>query len=150
MTGAFFIPFQKAHHLPNGHTLGKKERLKSRKQLDRLFKEGRALTVPPFRVLFILEPQSAEAPVPALQFSVGASIRNFKKAVDRNLIKRRVREAYRQQKIGLENALNAQGGTLRIFFIYTARELPEWDLVNAKMQLALQELEKEIARSPRP
>jgi ribonuclease P protein component len=91
-----------------------------------------------------------DAPVPTLQFGVGASSRNFKKAVDRNLVKRRIREAYRQQKTGLENVLSEQGSTLRVFFIYTARELPEWDLVNAKMQLALQKLEKEIARSPRP
>ena len=118
--------------------------------MDLLFKEGKALSIPPFRVLFLTEGRSEEVRVPLLQFGVGASSRNFKKAVDRNLIKRRVREAYRQQKGGLQQALEAQGTALRVFFIYTAREIPYWEPLNAKMQLALQKLEKEIVRSPRP
>jgi ribonuclease P protein component len=117
--------------------------------MDLLFKEGKALSQPPFRVLFIAEARSEEARVPMLQFGVGASSRNFKKAVDRNLIKRRVREAYRQHKGGLMQALSAQGLVLRVFFIYTAREIPEWEPLNAKMQLALQKLEKEVGRFPR-
>jgi ribonuclease P protein component len=117
--------------------------------MDLLFKEGRALSLPPFRVLFLMEALAAEAPVPVLQFGVGASSRNFKKAVDRNLIKRRVRETYRQQKGGLVQALSAQGLVLRVFFIYTAREIPDWEPLNAKMQLALQKLEKEVGRFPR-
>jgi len=129
--------------------LGKKERLKSRKQLDLLFKEGKSVSMPPFRILYILDDRQG-AVLPRLQFGVGASSRNFKKAVDRNLIKRRIRESYRLQKAPLELALAERDAILRIFFIYTGRELPPYEALYGKMQLALQKIEKEIARQQRP
>jgi ribonuclease P protein component len=126
-------------------TLGKSERLKSRKQLDELFRTGRSFSQPPYRVLFAVEPR-IDAGTAMLQFGVGASSRHFKRAVDRNLIKRRIREAYRQQRQALETTLQQQGSSMKIFFICTARELPEWDILAEKMGSALIKLEKEIAR----
>ncbi len=127
------------------HTLGKAERLKSRKQLDALFRSGKAFNLPPYRVLFSTAPLTDEK-VPALQFGVGVSSRHFKRAVHRNLVKRRIREAYRQQRHALEALLREKGLAMQLFFICTARELPEWDLLNDNMGLALQKLEKDLAR----
>ena len=126
-------------------TLGKTERLKSRKQLDELFRSGRSFSHQPYRVLYAVSP-SADPKAPAIQFGVGASSRHFKHAVDRNLVKRRIREAYRQQRQALEAALQAQGSVMKVFFICTAREIPEWDVVFDKMGSALIKLEKDIAR----
>jgi len=126
-------------------TLGKSERLKSRKQLDELFRSGRSFSQPPYRVLYSVEPRIDTLAAP-LQFSVGASSRHFKRAVDRNLVKRRIREAYRQQRQDLETALQQKGLSMKVFFICTAREIPDWEALFNKMGSALVKLEKEIAR----
>jgi len=108
-------------------TLGKKERLKSRKQIEQLFKQGKSFAIYPFKIYYVLNsiqitprpenstdsrlwtPPSAKAtggkPDSRLLFGVGAGTRNFKKAVDRNRIKRLTREAYRLQKNALQQKL---------------------------------------------
>ena len=79
--------------------LSKKERLKSRTQIEFLFEKGRTITVFPIRMNFLF--LEAEKPHQAV-IGVTASKRYFKKAVDRNRIKRLLREAYRLQKKGVE------------------------------------------------
>ncbi len=59
-----------------------------------------------------------------MRFGVGVSSKNFKKAVDRNRVKRVVREAYRLQKNELQEQLKERGVGMNIFFIYTGKELP--------------------------
>ena len=68
---------------PNG--FGKTEKLKSRKQIDDLFARGKSFAIPPIRVSFQFLPAQEK---PVFQAGVTASKRNFKKAVDRNRIKR--------------------------------------------------------------
>jgi ribonuclease P protein component len=101
-------------------TLGKNERLKSRKQIEYLFSEGKKLTLAPFRIHYSLN----KSETASLQFGAGASSRTFKKAVDRNRIKRLMREAYRLQKETLQQKLKDQGSQLCVFFIYTGKEMP--------------------------
>lgn len=79
--------------------------------------------------------------VQSLQFGVGVSARNFKKAVDRNRVKRLLREAWRLQKVPLQGRLNEKGMVLRLFVIYTGRELPVQKAVSEKMSLAIERLE---------
>ncbi|MES1226963.1 MAG: ribonuclease P protein component, partial [Bacteroidota bacterium] len=76
-------------------TLGKKERLKSRKSIEQLFNEGKSFAVSPCRVFYMILPFNATSTSFIVQFGAGVSTKNFKKAVDRNRIKRLVREAYR-------------------------------------------------------
>lgn len=77
------------------NTLKKKERLKSRKLIKKLFEEGKAIKKFPLRLIY-LSVDSLSSTSPQASFSVPK--RNFKKAVDRNRIKRLLREAYRQEK----------------------------------------------------
>ena len=77
------------------NTLGKKERLKSRKLIGRLFEEGTSIKNFPFRLVYLSTEITSVFSVKA-SFSVPK--RNFKKAVDRNRIKRLIREAYRLEK----------------------------------------------------
>ena len=109
-------------------TLGKSERLKSRKLIDELFNEGRSFVQAPFRVYYKL----SETGKPGLQFGVGVSTKNFKKAVDRNRVKRQMREAYRLQKNPLSKAIDSTSRQLNLFLIYTGKELPNYQDVYAK------------------
>lgn len=117
-------------------TLKKEERLKRRKIIEQLFSEGRAVTAFPIRVQYKIVGQLT-AP---LQAGFSVSSRNFKKAVDRNRIKRLMREAYRLQKNPLQEALQTKEQKLALFLIYTGKELPEYTLVYEKVEMVLRKL----------
>jgi ribonuclease P protein component len=80
-----------------------------------------------------------------LQAGFGASSRQFKRAVDRNRIKRLCREAWRLQKQALQQCLNDKGLYMAVFFIYTGKGLPDYPMVTQKIGVALQRLIKEIS-----
>ncbi len=124
--------------MPKQFTLGKKERLKSRKLTEQLFSEGKKFSVAPIRVLYLL--QDAEEPL--LQLGVSASSKVFKKAVDRNRIKRLLREAWRLQKNELWKELQLQKKRLFVFLIYTGRELPEYREILSKSTKVIEKLRK--------
>ena len=137
------------------YTWTKAEKLKSRKRIEWVFKEGKSLSVFPFKVFFLLinpppppapsaPPSRASAPPSPLQAGFGAGSRHFKKAVDRNRIKRLSREAYRLQKQPLIDLLAEKGISMAVFFIYTGKELPDHSTVKAKIGVALQKLIKEV------
>ena len=129
-------------------TLGKDERLKSRKQIGQLFDMGKSFVVTPFRVYFILNDElSASNERSPLQFGVSASSKNFKKSVERNRIKRLTREAWRLQKNEIEDKLRASIKQLNVFFIYTGKELPDFTTVKDKVSVALKKLVDKIDES---
>jgi ribonuclease P protein component len=79
-----------------------------------------------------------------MKVGVGVSKRHFKKAVDRNRIKRLMREAYRLQKLPLQNILKEKKYSLQVFFIYTGKELPEYLLIKEKIATVLLQLQQKI------
>ncbi len=80
-----------------------------------------------------------------LQATFSVSSKNFKKAVERNRIKRVMREAYRLQKNSLQNQLKADQKNLAIFIIYNDKKLPEFENIFEKMHGALDRLSKIIS-----
>lgn len=76
----------------------------------------------------------------SLQAAFGVSARVFKKAVDRNRIKRLMREAYRLQKPELVAAITDSNKKLAIFFLYVGKELPEFEVVKEKLEVILKKL----------
>ena len=125
-------------------TWTKKEKLKSRKQIERVFREGRSFSLFPFKVCFLLQSLDEAGAKSPLQAGFGAGSRHFKKAVDRNRIKRLSREAYRLQKKPLLQSLEEKRLSLAVFFIYTGRELPDYVTVTDKIGVALQKLIREL------
>jgi ribonuclease P protein component len=132
------------------YTLGKTERLKSRKIIEQLFKEGKSFSNFPFRVLYIpVNKDTAPATVKhqqlaPLQCGFGVSTRHFKKAVHRNRVKRLLREAWRLQKNELQQLLESGQKQLAVFVIYTGSELPLYPLVYEKTGSILKRLKEKI------
>ncbi|MBL7697206.1 MAG: ribonuclease P protein component [Chitinophagaceae bacterium] len=118
--------------MASNFTLGKNERLKSRKLIGQLFSEGKSIAVYPLRLLYSVNPAPDS---PQAGFTV--SSKNFKRAVDRNRIKRLMREAYRLNK----NELKKDGAALTLFFIYTGKDIIDFESMCTKIQ----ELFKKLA-----
>jgi ribonuclease P protein component len=113
-----------------------------------LFREGKTFTVFPFRISCLYQPGTAGAA--PLKFGVGAGTRNFKKAVDRNRIKRLTKEAWRLQKNILQDELRKKNNTLNVFLIYTGKELPDHKTVCEKVHVILEKLVKRIDENNPP
>jgi ribonuclease P protein component len=129
------------------YTLGKNERLKSRKAIEQLFSAGKSFSLFPFKVIYQKSTNSFSDELQKtnkqqLQTAFSVSKRHFKKAVYRNRIKRLMREAYRLQKIDLQNQLQQSNGALTVFILYVSNELPEYDTVFLKMNALLKRLQK--------
>lgn len=104
--------------------LGKLEKLKSRKTIDQLFKEGKSVSASGFTLVYLIKPLS-QSYFPAMAgFSVPKKI--FKHAVDRNRIKRLMREAYRRNKFSLYEQLVLRKEQMAIMFVYKGKTLPDY------------------------
>lgn len=117
-------------------TFQRGERLKSRKVIEQLFKGGQSFANFPLRIVWtIMDEPKSEFPA---QFALSVSKKKFKRAVDRNRIRRLVREAYRLNKHILYEKLEASNQQpvarhqqLALMVIYTGSEI-----------LSFQEIEK--------
>ncbi len=123
----------------------KKEKLKSRKQIDGLFAKGRSFLVFPVKVFYLPVDTKEAQPVKA---GVGVSARHFKKAVDRNRVKRLLRETYRLHKQPLYDCMAERKQQLAVFFLYIDKTLPSTDLLQKKMPLLVNKLIKALHETP--
>ena len=102
--------------------------------MDELFVSGQSLTVFPFRLVWI----EAKLPVdyPA-QMAFSVSKRSFKHAVDRNKLKRRMREAYRKNKFTVYDLAQSLNKQYALMLIYTGRKMVDYTEVENKLTLTL-------------
>jgi ribonuclease P protein component len=117
------------------YSLGKSERLKSRKQIDSLFESGKKITLFPFRLLYQTEPGKGE-----IKAAFTVSSKNFPRAVDRNRIKRLSRECYRLQKKELETKVHKNKNLLHLFFIYTGKGILSYEEISVRLKQVLDKL----------
>jgi len=113
----------------------KEERLKGKKRIADLFENGQALLSYPVKVVFI-EINKDDATVVKAGFSV--SRKNFRHAVDRNLLKRRMREAYRLNKPAFYIRLNDK--LFAMMFIYVAKEILPYAIIEKGIKNLLNKL----------
>ncbi|QNM87128.1 ribonuclease P protein component [Polaribacter pectinis] len=113
------------------NTLGKQERLKSRKLIEKLYQEGNSVKTFPLRMMYIQTTHTSDFPC---QVGVSVPKRNFKLAVHRNRIKRLMRETYRLQKQIVYNNLDEP----YVFMIsYLGREEWTYEELYKKMEKLL-------------
>jgi ribonuclease P protein component len=117
------------------------EKLKSRKQIELLFAQGKSISSFPVKVFYLPVDNSPLHPV---QVGVGVSARNFKKAVDRNTIKRRMREAYRLHKLPLHEHLIAKQKSVAVFILWIDKQLPTTAALEDLMPGVLEKLIKQL------
>ena len=110
--------------------------------LDQLFTKGKSFSVFPVKVFYMLVAETVDHNIKA---GVGVSARNFKKAVDRNRIKRLLRECYRLNKSALHRSVERKQKKIAVFFLYTGKEMPDYTMLTEKMQTVLTKLEELIA-----
>ena len=125
----------------------KRERLKSRKQIDTLFAEGKPLSAFPIRAVYRFIPATEK---PGLLVGVTASKKYYKLAVDRNRVKRLLREAYRLQKEDLWQQVKQANVSGRIFFIYTDKTIADFETMKTAMGKCLQRLSKNLSHENHP
>ena len=117
--------------------LPKSERLSSHNQIQKLFSEGKSFAIHPFVVKhFVLQNQEVDSH----QVLVSVSKRNFKRAVDRNRIKRQIREAYRLNKHIITDLPNKYA----IAYIYTFKEKIQFKILENKLIECLSRLKIEL------
>lgn len=121
-------------------TLGKNERLKSRKEIEQLFNGGKSFVITPFRTFFLFSKPAIQNSLIPIQFGAGVSTKNFKKAVERNRIKRLLRETWRLQKATLQKKINEKNMKLNVFIVYSGKEVPGYNEVYNKVNLILDKL----------
>ena len=111
-------------------TYNKKERLKSRKQIEQLFTQGKSVNNYPVKLFYFF---NSEDVLPNVKAGVGVSKKYFKSAVKRNRIKRLLREAYRLNKHIITDNANNKNRTAHIFFLYTSAEILSYSEIEKKV-----------------
>ena len=117
------------------NTFPLKEHLKSKSIIERVYAEGSSATAFPLRAVFLEQESDIQEPTATILISVAK--RRFRHAVDRNLMKRRIREAYRTSKHGFIEALQNNGKKMAVAIIYIDTKESSTEFLKRKMEKLL-------------
>lgn len=129
--------------IPQRPTLRKHERLSGRKIMTALFTKGKIVVVSPFRLVWMVTPLSSSSPA---QIAFGVPVKNFRLAVDRNLVKRQMREVYRKNKSTIYSMLREEQTQCAIMIVFTGKSKLPFNEVENKLRLILQRFEFEFKK----
>ena len=124
-------------------TFGKNEKLKSKKAIEALFSEGQSYVSHPIRIVYKVNPKSDYT------IRIGESVakKKFKHAVDRNLLKRRIKEAYRLNKSLVQLPEDV---SIDILFIYTSSKIKDYSVIDKSMKEILSKLDTKLNKKEQP
>ena len=122
-------------------TFKKEERLCSQIIIGKMFSEGESFLSHPIKVVFLKTELSCSYPA---QTAFSVSKRNFKKAVHRNLIKRRMREAFRLNKNDFYQKLESEKKELAIMFIFIGKEISTYSEIEKAIKNAMRRILNKI------
>lgn len=121
-------------------TYNKAEKLKSKILIEQLFTEGKSVSSYPLRLVYLETSFQEDI---RLKTGVSVSKRQFKLAVDRNRIKRLLREAYRLNKNTHFNNLSTQYAFMILYF---GKEMPDYAFIERKMNRLFSKFSQAIAK----
>ncbi len=124
-------------------SLKKKERLSSKKTIELLFKKGHSFTEHPFKLIWVETPLITKFPI---QICISIPKKTIKRTVNRNLLNRRTKEAYRQNKSIIYDYFDPKKIQLAIMFIYQSNNILDYNDIKNKIIVILPRLIKEYEK----
>ncbi|MDR2652669.1 MAG: ribonuclease P protein component [Prevotellaceae bacterium] len=122
----------------------KNERLCLRKEIENVVQNGKKMMSYPFLVNYLIkDAQNNET----TKIAISVAKRNFKKAVDRNLLKRRIREAYRQHKHNLAETARNNNKVINAIIVYVSKEKLPYEEIRKGIIKSMEKLAKNIENS---
>ena len=119
-----------------GFAFPRTERLSGERRIGRLFAEGAGGFVFPLRYVVLAEP----SPLPGVKVLVSVPKKNHKSAVRRNLLKRRMREAYRLGSLPLRKLAAQKGLDISLALVFSAKETTDYHVIEKSIRKILGEI----------
>lgn len=120
---------------------GKRDKLCSTKLIDEIFSRGKEVKVYPFVLKYLI---ITEHDGPSAQIAFSVPKKRIRRAVSRNLIRRRMKEAYRLHRADFMQQVNERNLHIAIFLIYTGKENETYRFIEEKIKLILSEIKTKL------
>tara|TARA_B110000444_G_C18803596_1_gene578749 strand:+ start:628 stop:1002 length:375 start_codon:yes stop_codon:yes gene_type:complete len=119
----------------------KKQKLCNETAIKEMFSNGKSFVIPPIRLVWKGEVNSDAV---AIKSIIVVPKKNIKLATDRNIVRRRMKEAYRLNKAKIENYLSDNNRQVNIAIIYQNEKILSHKVIEEKIKLILGRLQEEI------